>query len=196
MRPVTAILIGWLIVLTADLCFGQSYNAAHAFRSRTLARPSSFARQDFTYSYAPAYRPAFHYQRPGYYHYNRSLFTPLSEPSFYSSWIRYSSQSRTSAALYGPAGLDASRSLYRPALGSPYYDSSTFYSTGSDAYNQSLSERRASSVSSYLTARGIIEQRLMTVGMGEKYPVADNGTADGRQANRRVEITMVPLTSG
>ena len=134
MRPVTAILIGWLIVLSAELCCGQSYNAAHAFRSRTLARPSSFARQDYSYSYAPAYRPAFHYHRSGYYHYNRSVLTPLSEPSVYSSWVRYSDQSRTSASLYSPAGLDASRSLYRPGLGSSYYDSSTFYSTGSDAY--------------------------------------------------------------
>lgn len=69
-------------------------------------------------------------------------------------------------------------------------------STGSEEYNQSLSERRAASVSQYLSARGITEQRLLTVGMGELRPVADNGTADGRQANRRVEITMVPLTAG
>lgn len=69
-------------------------------------------------------------------------------------------------------------------------------STGSDAYNQSLSERRAQSVSSYLTAQGVIPQRLITMGMGESRPVADNTTAGGRQANRRVEITMVPVTAG
>ncbi len=69
-------------------------------------------------------------------------------------------------------------------------------STGAEAYNQSLSERRASSVSQYLQARGINGQRLITVGMGELRPVADNGSPDGRQANRRVEITMVPLTAG
>jgi len=69
-------------------------------------------------------------------------------------------------------------------------------STGSEAYNQGLSERRASSVSQYLTARGISGQRLITVGMGELRPVASNDTAEGRQANRRVEITMVPVTSG
>jgi outer membrane protein OmpA-like peptidoglycan-associated protein len=69
-------------------------------------------------------------------------------------------------------------------------------STGSEAYNQSLSERRASSVSAYLGAQGVISQRLITVAMGELRPVADNGTASGRQANRRVEITMVPVTSG
>jgi outer membrane protein OmpA-like peptidoglycan-associated protein len=68
-------------------------------------------------------------------------------------------------------------------------------STGSDSYNQALSERRANSVSQYLQSQGVISQRMITIGMGETRPVADNGTADGRQANRRVEITMVPLAS-
>ena len=69
-------------------------------------------------------------------------------------------------------------------------------STGSNAYNQSLSERRANSVSAYLTSQGVIGQRLITLGMGETRPVADNGSTTGRQANRRVEITMVPVTTG
>jgi outer membrane protein OmpA-like peptidoglycan-associated protein len=69
-------------------------------------------------------------------------------------------------------------------------------STGSDAYNQGLSERRAGTVSQYLQSRGISTQRMMTIGMGESMPVADNGTDGGRQANRRVEITIVPLTAG
>lgn len=69
-------------------------------------------------------------------------------------------------------------------------------STGSESYNQSLSERRASSVSRYLQAQGVIDQRVITVGSGELRPVADNDTDSGRQANRRVEITMVPLTAG
>lgn len=69
-------------------------------------------------------------------------------------------------------------------------------STGSESYNQSLSERRASTVSTYLRSRGVDEQRMITVGLGEAMPVADNGQAAGRQANRRVEITMVPLTAG
>jgi len=68
-------------------------------------------------------------------------------------------------------------------------------STGSDAHNQGLSERRASSVANYLRGRGVISERLITVGMGESRPVADNGTEQGRQVNRRVEITMVPLTA-
>ena len=69
-------------------------------------------------------------------------------------------------------------------------------STGSDAYNQRLSERRAASVASYLRSQGVDGQRLITVGMGEALPVADNSTAAGREANRRVEITMVPVTAG
>jgi outer membrane protein OmpA-like peptidoglycan-associated protein len=68
-------------------------------------------------------------------------------------------------------------------------------STGSDSYNQNLSERRAGAVAQYLRSQNIGSERLLTVGMGEARPVADNGSADGRQANRRVEITMVPLTS-
>ncbi len=69
-------------------------------------------------------------------------------------------------------------------------------STGSEDYNQGLSERRADSVAQYITGRGISGERLLTIGMGELRPVADNTTTEGRQANRRVEITMVPLTAG
>ncbi len=68
-------------------------------------------------------------------------------------------------------------------------------STGSHGYNQSLSERRSESVAQYLRTHDVNPQRLITIGLGETMPVADNGTATGRQQNRRVEITMVPLTS-
>ena len=68
-------------------------------------------------------------------------------------------------------------------------------STGSDSYNQALSERRAGSVSQYLQSQGIDGRRLITIGLGESMPVADNTTNAGRQANRRVEITMVPVTT-
>ena len=67
-------------------------------------------------------------------------------------------------------------------------------STGTHSHNQGLSERRAESVARYLGTHGVMRERLITVGMGEEMPVADNATADGRQLNRRVEITMVPLT--
>jgi len=69
-------------------------------------------------------------------------------------------------------------------------------STGSAMHNQGLSERRATSVSTYLSAQGVMQQRLITLGMGEERPIADNTSASGRQVNRRVEITMVPVTSG
>lgn len=69
-------------------------------------------------------------------------------------------------------------------------------STGANSYNQNLSERRAGSVAIYLQAQGVIAQRVITVGMGENRPMASNSSAAGRQANRRVEITMVPLTAG
>jgi len=68
-------------------------------------------------------------------------------------------------------------------------------SSGSDAYNQSLSERRSGSVAQYLQNQGIDNQRLIEIGLGESMPVADNSTSAGKQANRRVEITMVPVTS-
>src|SRR5262245_3167742 len=63
-------------------------------------------------------------------------------------------------------------------------------STGSDAYNQRLSERRAESVHAYLSQQGIGRAVVGTVGFGEERPVATNGTAAGRQMNRRVEIIV------
>lgn len=69
-------------------------------------------------------------------------------------------------------------------------------STGSDQYNQSLSQRRAQSVATYLSSRGVNNQRLLTVGGGEAYPIASNDTEQGRAANRRVELTIVPITKG
>jgi outer membrane protein OmpA-like peptidoglycan-associated protein len=69
-------------------------------------------------------------------------------------------------------------------------------STGSEAYNQALSERRASAVARYFASHGVRSDRIIEVGMGELRPVASNDTAEGRQANRRVELTLVPLTLG
>jgi outer membrane protein OmpA-like peptidoglycan-associated protein len=67
-------------------------------------------------------------------------------------------------------------------------------STGSDEYNQRLSEQRANAVASYLQTRQVRADRIITVGMGESRPIASNETAAGRQQNRRVELTLVPLT--
>ncbi len=66
--------------------------------------------------------------------------------------------------------------------------------TGSDAYNQQLSERRAAAVAAYLGTRSVRQDRVITVGMGEGRPIATNDTEAGRQQNRRVELTLVPLT--
>jgi outer membrane protein OmpA-like peptidoglycan-associated protein len=67
-------------------------------------------------------------------------------------------------------------------------------SVGSDAVNQALSERRASTVGKYLESKGVTDQRVATVGYGKAQPVATNDTPDGRQQNRRVELTLTPLT--
>jgi outer membrane protein OmpA-like peptidoglycan-associated protein len=68
-------------------------------------------------------------------------------------------------------------------------------SSGSDQYNMQLSERRAQSVANYLSSQGVQSSRLITVGAGETRPVASNDTEQGRSANRRVEMTIVPVTT-
>jgi len=60
--------------------------------------------------------------------------------------------------------------------------------SGSDAYNQRLSERRARTVADYLQAKGIASGRLDISGAGESQPIADNATAEGRAQNRRVVL--------
>lgn len=68
-------------------------------------------------------------------------------------------------------------------------------SVGTDAYNQKLSIRRAEAVKAYLVSNSIDANRVYTEGKGEKSPVADNKTADGRAKNRRVEIEVVGTRS-
>ena len=62
---------------------------------------------------------------------------------------------------------------------------------GPDAYNQKLSVRRSEAVKAYLVGKGIERNRVYTEGKGEKQPVADNKTREGRAKNRRVEIEVV-----
>ena len=67
-------------------------------------------------------------------------------------------------------------------------------STGSDAYNQTLSVNRAQAVASYLSSRGVASARMGVRGFGESAPIASNDTEMGRAQNRRVEIKVVPVT--
>jgi len=67
-------------------------------------------------------------------------------------------------------------------------------STGSDAYNQKLSTDRANSVADFLVNKKVNPARFEVIGMGEKSPIADNKTKQGRSLNRRVEIALFPIT--
>ena len=67
-------------------------------------------------------------------------------------------------------------------------------SRGSVDYNQGLSERRAGAVSRYLESQGVMPLRIIAVGLGEDMPVADNSNSEGQLLNRRVELTLVPIT--
>ena len=109
-------------------------------------------------------------------------------------------------SLSSEASFDVDRtdikSAFRPALQRVAdvmrrYDQTVVHavghtdSTGSDAYNQGLSERRANAVADYLSANADVPRSVFTTsGMGESQPVATNETAEGRQLNRRVEITI------
>ncbi len=66
-------------------------------------------------------------------------------------------------------------------------------STGSEEYNQGLSERRATAVRNILVASGVASTRITTVGFGESAPIADNNTEYGRQLNRRVALKITPI---
>ncbi|MBQ3437805.1 MAG: OmpA family protein [Fusobacterium sp.] len=65
--------------------------------------------------------------------------------------------------------------------------------TGSDSWNQTLSEKRADSVKNYLLAHGVSSSRVIATGYGKSNPIATNSTEAGKQANRRVEIKLLPL---
>lgn len=67
--------------------------------------------------------------------------------------------------------------------------------TGTDAYNQKLSERRAAAVKAYLVSKGIPAGKIYTEGKGEARPVASNKTREGRAQNRRVEVELIGTTT-
>ncbi|MCX7815867.1 MAG: OmpA family protein [Tepidimonas ignava] len=64
-------------------------------------------------------------------------------------------------------------------------------SVGAEAYNERLSLRRAEAVKAYLVSKGVPADKVRTEGRGEREPVADNATAEGRAKNRRVEVTII-----
>ena len=66
-------------------------------------------------------------------------------------------------------------------------------STGSMALNEALSEQRASSVARYLRQKQVSEGRMQVHGHGPRYPIASNDSVEGRQANRRVELELLPI---
>ncbi len=68
-------------------------------------------------------------------------------------------------------------------------------STGSDAYNQTLSERRAQAVQQYFLSNGVVPERVSAFGRGESQPRASNATPEGRALNRRVEIIITPIVA-
>lgn len=92
-----------------------------------------------------------------------------------------------------PAGQDNLRNLAASLQQNPETEVLIVGHTdavGSDAYNQNLSERRAESAASILTANGIPRDRIRTSGRGEMEPIADNESEAGRQQNRRVEVAI------
>lgn len=108
------------------------------------------------------------------------------------------------SAITFDTGQSVIKPAFRPVLDDisntlSQYESTIVHITGhtdnvgSDASNQTLSVDRANSVSSYMSSRGVVSQRVVTSGYGETMPIADNTTENGRQENRRVEITLQPL---
>lgn len=69
-------------------------------------------------------------------------------------------------------------------------------STGSESYNQMLSQQRAQAVGNILMQDRVEPVRLDIVGYGESYPIANNSSEAGRQQNRRVELTLLPFSEG
>lgn len=104
-----------------------------------------------------------------------------------------------------PTAGDSINSSFYPVLGSvakvlKKYDKTLVDvkghtdSDGAEDYNLALSQRRAASVANYLTGQGILGGRLIVTGWGETQPIASNATAEGKAANRRVEIQIAPYT--
>lgn len=86
--------------------------------------------------------------------------------------------------------LDAIVDIMKEYPGAEFHIAGHTDSSGSAAYNEKLSRERAASVRSYIVTHGIEADQITSEGYGEKYPIATNKTAEGRQQNRRVEVTL------
>jgi OmpA-OmpF porin, OOP family len=99
----------------------------------------------------------------------------------------------TDSSTLRPEGVTALKAVIDRHLANANVNSITVTghtdSSGSDAYNQGLSERRANAVRDFLVQNGVDNSKIATVGRGESSPIATNDTAQGRQANRRVEMS-------
>lgn len=109
------------------------------------------------------------------------------------------------------ASFDSGKDALRPGAAATYtkiasvlkdYDKTVVHvvghtdSVGTDEYNQGLSQRRASSVTSYLIQQGVPAERIRQEGRGEREPLANNQTDAGRAQNRRVDIVIKPVIEG
>lgn len=109
------------------------------------------------------------------------------------------------------ATFDFDSAAIKPSAGATYakiagvlkdYDKTIIHvvghtdSTGSDAYNQGLSEQRASAVANALMGNGLNSARILTEGRGESQPIASNASKDGQRQNRRVDIVIKPIVEG
>lgn len=105
--------------------------------------------------------------------------------------ITFASDSAVIASNFNPVLNDVARVLNKYEKTTMVVEGHTD-STGSEEYNQRLSERRALAVSNHLNSNGVDSRRITALGFGESQPVATNDTESGRQLNRRVELRIVP----
>jgi outer membrane protein OmpA-like peptidoglycan-associated protein len=101
----------------------------------------------------------------------------------------------TNSSTLNSASQSALSSFAASLIGNPDTDVKIYGhtdSTGSDAINQPLSEKRAQSVYHFLVSKGVAGTRMASQGFGSSQPVADNSTAAGKAQNRRVEVYILP----
>jgi outer membrane protein OmpA-like peptidoglycan-associated protein len=111
-------------------------------------------------------------------------YKPTKVATFNSITFGYKSTSVSGSQ----ADLDKAKAIIRADRNGHFVVEGHTDSKGSDTYNKTLSEQRAQAVKAWLVDNGVDGSRLSAIGRGESRPVADNGTAEGRAKNRRVEL--------